>query len=659
MKRCWSVFCDEGKSESGFVHEMMERLFDGKDASIFEAIACVGINPGRRSERETDVTLLLSWGEREEAYKVSGTDQISKRITSEENIILRQGDTVWLNSAAINIEIKGHGASGIQISGESLCVMYPNNQIENVTAKLTGQAKSTRKFLKEQLNIDFSNVVSLIYLPSIVKSNVTDKQKSEGISTDDTYVSRSIIFQDTNYSAFMSLIINAQGVYGRRNDDSYLGTNRHNTLANPAIRSRIESYSRQLVPTKLEQDKLEKISAHYIDKNRKLWVDELGKSAIAFRGRAGTGKTLRLLKTAHYLITECMDAVLLLTFNRPLARDLQRLMCFHSFHTGSAPAIKTIDTFLYELANVINLVDKVRQSGREYYQEIRELLVMAIEDPDLLLKMQSYAKQYTIVAIDEAQDWFDSERALILALFKPQQILIADGDDQILRAPERANWKADILNYPGLLKVVPNTMAIRQEKNLSIFTNSLAKKLCLNWFVSPCPDALGGEVCLFHILTKEVFNNLIQEHLNCGATDTPDYAPIDYLALTGRRSFDARDMLFKGLARMKYEYWDAISEDDRDKMPERNQIRCVSYESCRGLEAWAALLLDIDAWHEFCVTRQKQFVNDLSITLPTWFLIPFTRAKSRILLQIPENDEIKRVLLEIATENPSFVTIMN
>lgn len=53
-------------------------------------------------------------------------------------------------------------------------------------------------------------------------------------------------------------------------------------------------------------------------------IDSKGKMSI-YRGRAGTGKTVRLIQTAIKLVDEEQMRVLILTYNRSLVSDIRRL----------------------------------------------------------------------------------------------------------------------------------------------------------------------------------------------------------------------------------------------------------------------------------------------------------------------------------------------
>ena len=88
----------------------------------------------------------------------------------------------------------------------------------------------------------------------------------------------------------------------------------------------------------------------------------------------------------------------------------------------------------------------------------------------------------------------------------------------------------------------------------------------------------------------------------------------------------------------------------------------VSIESCRGLEGWSTLVLNIDYWYHLCLSKEKKRNPNMEFghiqTLPSWFLIPFTRAKSRMLIELPTNPELRKTLLDIQSECKDFVEVL-
>lgn len=184
--KCWQALGSNGKAESPFVTSFMERLFEGKDASEFDALACVGINPYRRRERETDMILLLSWSrESRERYTVQRTDVITKKVTSgndeKRSVTLEAYDSIKLHHVIVNIEIKSHDAHGLQFTGESLYVRYDDTW-HNATGKLIEQGHSAKKFLTSQFKLRADYVTSLIYLPNVTKADLSCVLQRAGIA---------------------------------------------------------------------------------------------------------------------------------------------------------------------------------------------------------------------------------------------------------------------------------------------------------------------------------------------------------------------------------------------------------------------------------------------------------------------------------------------
>ena len=185
------------------------------------------------------------------------------------------------------------------------------------------------------------------------------------------------------------------------------------------------------------------------------------------------------------------------------------------------------------------------------------------------------------------------------------------------------------------------------------------------------PELLGGEIYLFRKPTRTILESMLEELVK----EKKKYHPIDFLIMA---SPSASISIVEHVAELGLSVWDAISENDRDSIPLQNQIRCVSTASCRGLEGWTTMLLDFDRWLWYAINRnrsvmeekdtptlfesefltQEPSLEDLRF-LPKWFLIPFTRAKSKMYIQLPKSSQMLRILLSLAERNPDFVTVLN
>ena len=90
-----------------------------------------------------------------------------------------------------------------------------------------------------------------------------------------------------------------------------------------------------------------------------------------------------------------------------------------------------------------------------------------------------------------------------------------------------------------------------------------------------------------------------------------------------------------------------------------HECRVYTYESCRGLEAWATVCLRFGELfteehpHDYKVIEYSM-ARDYMLTL--WTLIPLTRAVDRLVLIVKPEGKIHRLLKELAKENPDFIT---
>ncbi|MDH5718868.1 MAG: AAA family ATPase [Spirochaetia bacterium] len=660
----YTIYGAEGKAEEKYIKKLLERLCLDNLGSNCKAVALVGVNPYKSNKRELDIILILSWdtGAR---INVESDKKISKYCTDKRRTIdLTESEVVFLNSCSMTIEIKSHDASGIKIEGNDLYVHY--EKWSCVTDKLIEQAKSGSEFLKDQFGIN-ERFGHFIYLPEINKNSVTANE----------YLEKVMIYNDTTFSELITKHIQQMGVIGNcdKSDNkktySRVGSTEkslHNESNN--YLQKIKNYYKQLKPALLEQEKLEYLSRRFIESSKE-WCQYIDKKTISFTGRAGTGKTVKLLRTAKDLAEDNMENVLLLTFNRALARDLQRLMQLQKISSGIGITILTIDQFLFRVAYRVKILSEhevkeyqensgVESENKDIYNAVRELLQEALQKNENIAKVKEYYNSYTMVAIDEAQDWFEEERNIILSIFQPNKILIAAGTDQCLRAPTMANWKGDIQKRGFDVHPVPSNIALRQTTSLSDFCNLLATKIGLAWSVQSNNDLLGGEIILFESFNKEVLTYFLHELED--NKNHEKYFPIDYLLLQSNRQGqnDVINARYKFLENNKVEYWDAVTEKDRNELPVLNKVRSVSLESCRGLEGWSTIIFDLDHWVDFCIKKEKarneNFAFDDLVALPTWFLIPFTRAKKRMIIELPrKRSDLRDILLGMHKDNPDTI----
>jgi hypothetical protein len=129
------------------------------------------------------------------------------------------------------------------------------------------------------------------------------------------------------------------------------------------------------------------------------------------------------------------------------------------------------------------------------------------------------------------------------------------------------------------------------------------------------------------------------------------------------RSFSKQnDFLEKGI-----KIWDGTSTDLRTSYAVNlEEHRLLQYESCRGLEGWVVVCLDLDEFmrykfetYEDIETGElalESFEEKRNKFVNLWTLIPLTRAIDTLILTIKNKEsKIAKLLYEIYKRNPDTI----
>jgi hypothetical protein len=118
---------------------------------------------------------------------------------------------------------------------------------------------------------------------------------------------------------------------------------------------------------------------------------------------------------------------------------------------------------------------------------------------------------------------------------------------------------------------------------------------------------------------------------------------------------------------MGIKIWDGTSLDLRSEyVVDVNQHRLLQYESCRGLEGWTVVCLELD---QFIKWKLEKFsddgFNELALEsiderrhkfVYLWSLIPLTRAIDTLIITIKDpRSEVATFLRKVYEENPDFI----
>jgi hypothetical protein len=185
-------------------------------------------------------------------------------------------------------------------------------------------------------------------------------------------------------------------------------------------------------------------------------------------------------------------------------------------------------------------------------------------------------------------------------------------------------------------------VSLRMQHNVALFANAFAQSIGFpNWSVEPRKDLAGGRVV---ILEGELDDApaLVRALGVAAALGQAD--PVDNLICVPHSEIVRADGGRRG-ARLAAELqaagdvvWDACNPLARTRAPEgADAWRIVQYDSCRGLEGWATLLIALDDLY----ANRLKYPNagrfetvDPEIVARRWLLIPLTRAVHLLVVNV-------------------------
>ncbi len=388
-------------------------------------------------------------------------------------------------------------------------------------------------------------------------------------------------------------------------------------------------------------------------------IDELaaiaGHKQIRLTGRGGSGKTTTLALLAKRLALVNGERVLILTFHKTLRSDIEHLIDTLVDVPGVKArniSVETATTFFISALTELGVALPVTEGGVDF-KALPELLAHTqrafsrdpIEGEAALLKAfapERFAWDY--VFIDEAQDWTDAERDFIRALYGSENLVLADGLEQLVRRQTPCDWNAGL---PKAMRYNRNLgRSLRMATNLAAFANAFAREAGLrDWRIEPFEELPGGRIIIAvggEPPEAELCAALLPSLTAGGA------APVDALIcvppqMVGSNPDGTRHAACApALTAAGFTFWDACDDRVRDTIPnEPAQWRIVQYDSCRGLEGWITIAYGLD---QLAVTKQKHpnlapgETDTPENVVRRWLMIPLTRAVNTLIITITDPD---------------------
>jgi hypothetical protein len=425
------------------------------------------------------------------------------------------------------------------------------------------------------------------------------------------------------------------------------------------------------------RDKIEYITKKLLDKQN--YARAIGEKLIIISGRAGTGKTIKLLRIASDLAINQNSRCLILTYNHALASDIKRMLALAKFSDGfDTPTVRidTIYKFMRKLIKGFGIKDEnaLQKDYLENYDEYLDEIYNYIEeelingsDIQSLMKKYHDTISWDYILIDESQDWDFKEKQVLYKVFGYKKIIIADGIDQLVRSQVRCEWAKDLVT--DQIAKTFEKKSLRQKSNLLNFVTQYAKKSNIHWDIEAEEGIISGKVIVIngeydYQIHKNEFDRC-KENGNSAyemlflvppMLVSKEKVPDKYNKIKIKSTFKLTEQFKQNGIKI----WDGTSKELRNEYPvDLNEHRVLQYESCRGLEGWTVVCLELDEFIKYKYeTYEKNDIlyDDLLETdedrknrfVDLWSLIPLTRAIDTLIITIKNKDSLlARKLYEI------------
>lgn len=571
-------------------------------------------------------------------------------------------DKVAISSFCTTIEVKRHDISGIYLNGTDFYVKY-GTKSHCVTSQSNKQKIAAMEFFKRTL-MTSPFVTNVIWFTQATSNDIKKLLTNSGRT-----MLSNVLGSDFDFKELMQLLIWQRPPYRKWNN--YIFDSNYTPNSLQGIQNALSLFSKTKAHMgEMTRRRIEQLTNKAFQTNA--LIDTQGKVSI-YRGRAGTGKTVGLIQTAIHLVDENQARVLMLTYNKALVSDIRRLFALAELpdmFEENCLHISTMHSYFYHLTNAVLYNGQMNGSKfLDQYDDVLSELLEFMDDEDAVdivkeVCMSDNSLDWDYVLIDEAQDWSNLERDVILKLYDKGKIIVADGGQQFVRRIDVCDWS--VVRDRNNIKL---KYCLRQKENLVAFINAYSQKLdILGSKVLTKNNMPGGKVI---ITTDEklfdVHNQEIQRLCEAGniAYDMLYLVPHALVRWNcGEGSFALKTRFEqKGIF-----VWDGTDPSNRDGYPiDAEEIRLLQYDSARGLEGWSVVCMDFDVFlDEKAAEYQDGAVNMLMLESPeerkrkylyNWAMIPLTRAIDTLVITIKDPaSKTAKLLREIAEEHPDFVS---
>jgi hypothetical protein len=562
---------------------------------------------------------------------------------------------VHLSNFLLVIEVKDQDGAHVRFEGNQVRVRYTRGW-KDASAQVFNQVFSVKAFIEQQMGAGPApHIFKAIWLRNVPWLSLPAN-------------SAQILAADATGADVLRTILEQKPEQAKREPDGKITVSSTSPEGMHRLQSIAEYFTRRIEPGTLDRKRLDIVSRKHLKGQQ--YIDRLGAQALIFRGRGGAGKTLRLLSIGNQMREERKARVLLLTYNLALVADIKRLLAImgggDDIDAGSIH-VRSRDSFLMGLIKACGFPPRNHRDPLSDFETRKQMFENATRQKcasdirdlgDAPNHPEVFA--WDFVLVDEGQDWPEIDRDILLKVFGAEKLIIADGVDQFVHSqPKRCAW--DIAEPR---QIVTLHRSLRLKANLCRFAASFAAETGVEWDMEPNDDVGGGHVkIVLGPYDERLHRQIMWRHT------AEKNNPIDALfCVTGGREAQYSNLPSR-LQRIGSKVWDGTQHSERQDYPrDLNQHRVVKYESCRGLEGWTVVCLDLDVFFQRKIREGLELKSD-DLFSPAedvalrhaarWCLIPFTRAVDTLVIQLSPQSPLWQRLSPVARRHEDFVDVIS
>lgn len=627
-----------------FCHEA-NKYFEGVEGKIYAM-------PGLETEREIDLVIWMDFPKYKPTIK-TGYKSIDSESGNVETKVFKNKKDVWFRSSLFILELKKHNTSdAISIKNGKLYTLQKDG-FHNSSQQSFNQVHPLLDFLEEKLSLpksDLPRVTNMIWLYKCTN------YKPEGYED-----VGNLILGDINFDSLLEQLcrLNLPVEYSNNPGNFQYKSGSESFLTKMNLFLEDRRKEKAIGIGKISRDKLNNIIRKDIDVEHSSYFKNVGEKLIVIKGNPGTGKTIHLINLAYHS-RELEFTPIVLTFNKALSKDIDRLMEYSGF--GGLISINTLHHFFIQLLIRNGLIEEINSQifQNDNYVNLLIQLLELIKDIDSDLKIRKdLGIDFDLVFIDEAQDCVEIERDLIYKIFGISNCIISIGNRQIVRK-KKSEIRWALGTNKDERQVVNLKISHRNKKDLTDWFNEFSNSHfgLKPWELKENRNLHGGKLILikttdynkaFHL---QLDNNLIEN----------ENSKYDLMFLTPNKAsvLNYNSEICEKLKSWRFKCFDNnnIEEIKNEKFP-IDAYRILNYQSCRGLEAWTLVLWNLDI---IIQNISANYINDFPDSTKTeitehinnWLLMIFTRAIDTLVITFNNYESEEYKMIEKITKSDDF-----